>query len=229
MTYYAGGKKRIGKKIADIIVHRLKATSHGRKIYIEPFCGMLGVFRAIPPDTFEEIHLADRNPAVIQMWKAIQNGWIPPTQCGKAEYEEMKASKEKLTPHSIFCGYAMSQRGSLFSTYCTKANLKNQRDQILNIAPLLEGVKFRSGDYQDTIPTDVKGAVIYCDPPYLGTGNKYQINRVHNKAFDYERFWDWCILMSKKNDVYVSEYTNLPPPAQLIWASGKEKLYRLRA
>ena len=129
MTYYAGGKKRIGKKIADIIVHReaspttsspLKATSHGRKFYIEPFCGMLGVFRAIPPDTFEEIHLADRNPAIIQMWKAIQNGWIPPTQCGKAEYEEMKASKEKLTPHSIFCGYAMSMRSSLFSTYDKK-------------------------------------------------------------------------------------------------------------
>lgn len=219
MCYYQGGKKRVGKQIADIILN----TSTSKKLYVEPFCGMLGVFRHIG-NSFDKMLLADRNPAVIKFWGAVKEGWTPPTKCNKQEYEEMKASTDELTPHSIFCGYAKSQRGSLFSTFSTKANLKNQRQQVLDIAPLLQNIEFRTGNYWET--SGVEGGVIYCDPPYLGTGNKFQINRVHNKTFDYESFWNWCIVMSKKNEVYVSEYANLPPPAQLVWSSGKEKLYR---
>ena len=221
MCYYQGGKKRVGKQIAEMILN----TSTTKKLYVEPFSGMLGVFRHLE-NSFDKKLLADRNPALIQFWRAVKDGWSPPTKCEKKKYEEMKASKDELTPHSIFCGYAMSQRGSLFSTFCPKANLKNQRQQVLDLAPLLKNVDFRTGNYWKT-SSGVEGAVIYCDPPYRGTGNKYQINRIHNKTFDYDKFWNWCLEMAKKNEVYVSEYANLPQPGKLIWASGKEKLYKI--
>lgn len=221
--YYAGGKKRIGKHIADII----KSNSKGRTAYIEPFCGMLGVFRHIKPHEFDQIFLGDRNPAIIKMWKAAQNGWLPPSSCSKVEYLKMK-NKKTLTPDSIFCGFACSFRGSMFSTFCNSNNVKNQADQVEKISTLLRSscVKFSCGKYQDTISAEIEGAIIYLDPPYKNTLNKYQINRLHDSNFDYEKFLSWAVKMSAKNDVYLSEYINLPPPAQLIWSSRKEKLYK---
>lgn len=45
------------------------------------------------------------------------------------------------------------------------------------------------------------GAVIYCDPPYYGTGG-------YGMDFDHTAFWEWCRQMSAKgHDVYVSEYS----------------------
>jgi site-specific DNA-adenine methylase len=223
-AYYHGGKKRIGKHIADAI----RAKSSHRKTYMEPFCGMLGVFRHIHPEEFDTIHLADRNPAIIKMWEAAKNGWEAPQSCSKKRYLKMKHSKAVLTPDAIFCGFACSMRGSLFSTFVDVNNIKHQSDHIKEISKfLLENVYLTSGDYRDTIPPNTEGAVLYLDPPYKGTTNKFQINRVHNSHFDYDSFLEWAVKMSANNDVYISEQTNLPPPAQLIWGKGKEKLYKL--
>lgn len=41
------------------------------------------------------------------------------------------------------------------------------------------------------------GAVIYCDPPYMGTGG-------YGIEFDHEAFWEWCRTAS--NPIVISEY-----------------------
>ena len=64
-------------------------------------------------------------------------------------------------------------------------------------------------DYQDVpIP---KGALIYCDIPYLGTNcGKYQ-------GFDHDRFYAWA---EEQENIYISEYTM---PEGFIPFAHKEK------
>lgn len=57
----------------------------------------------------------------------------------------------------------------------------------------------------------MKDAVIYCDPPYLGT-TKYS-----TKDIDHNAFWDWCRKMSKDNYVFVSEYS-APNDFECVWS-----------
>lgn len=47
------------------------------------------------------------------------------------------------------------------------------------------------------------GAIIYCDPPYIGTA-EYIAN--DSSQFDHEIFYDWCREKSKTNPVFISEY-----------------------
>lgn len=46
------------------------------------------------------------------------------------------------------------------------------------------------------------GAIIYCDPPYIGTA-EYIAN---DTTFDHRKFYDWCREKAKTNPVFVSEY-----------------------
>ena len=56
-----------------------------------------------------------------------------------------------------------------------------------------------SMDYQSVPIPD--GAVVYCDPPYKGTGG---YGKDKKASFDYERFYEWCL--SRDYPVFVSEY-----------------------
>lgn len=61
----------------------------------------------------------------------------------------------------------------------------------------LEGLKTCSGDYQAVkIP---KGAVIYCDIPYICSDKKGRYG-VH---FDYNRFYEWA---REQENIFISEY-----------------------
>lgn len=63
----------------------------------------------------------------------------------------------------------------------------------------LNNLKIFDEDY--TYFTDVENSIIYLDPPYKNT-----ISRAYKKI-DYERFTDWAKMMSEKNIVIISEYT----------------------
>lgn len=49
--------------------------------------------------------------------------------------------------------------------------------------------------------SDVENSIIYLDPPYKNT-----VSRAYGKI-DYERFTEWAKMMSEKNIVIISEYT----------------------
>lgn len=66
-----------------------------------------------------------------------------------------------------------------------------------------EDYEFRNGD------------VVYCDPPYQGTGASY------NNGFDNDKFWEW--VRTRNYPVYVSEY-NAPEDFVSIWSKKKRKL-----
>ena len=211
MTSYHGGKQRLGKQLAEIIVDTSLDIAEEEDFdivgYCEPFCGMLGVYRHIP-EFFEEesydnlTYLAgDGNGSVIKMWKAAQNGWKPPTICSEKTYNKLKNSPDSALKG--FIGHQCSFGGQWFKGFAQKwdktKNPKKSSERVKNIALNLSDVKFKKKDYNYF--SSLKNFVIYCDPPYCDTYCRY-----NNNNFDSKKFWDWCKDMSKDNIVFISEY-----------------------
>lgn len=97
----------------------------------------------------------------------------------------------------------------------------------------LEQLELYSVDYKEVPIPD--NAVIYCDPPYVGTGEYSE------KGFNHNEFWDWVRMKSKTHSVYVSEYkapndfkTVLRFPQKSTMAGGvnkgqpDEKLFKIK-
>jgi|UniRef100_A0A6C0D122 DNA adenine methylase len=231
MTYYPGGKKYKGKEIANIIYEEstIFAEESDFKIkgYCEPFCGMMGVYRHIPK-LFSQYKLkykaGDRNNYLVKLWKAIQNGFDPPTTCSKNMYYKMKTSNDQ-SLNAIFLGFACSIRGIFRGTFFPPNNVKHQAIQMKEIGKEIIDVNIKGCDY--TKFSNLSGYIIYCDPPYKNTGNVYSIEDKYDSDFDYSKFTDWCINMSKNNIIFISEYKKPCKEAVLVWKRDKERLYIL--
>lgn len=226
MTAYHGGKQKIGKTLAEIIVDESiqiadeeKTTIRG---YCEPFCGMLGVYRHVP-ELFEDCDYpsllykgGDTNKSVILMWNKIKDGWSPPKHISESKYSQLDNS-----PDSALKGYAGHQYsfgGKFFGGYAPKYGrlLKSDgvRNKLRDIGDVLDenDVKLKQGPY--TQFSSLKNYVIYCDPPYTNTTHSYDADN-----FSSERFHDWCRKMSKNNIVFVSEY-NAPSDFEKIYSKS---------
>jgi DNA adenine methylase len=233
MTAYHGGKQKIGKELAQVIykVALELEEDEGFEIkgYCEPFCGMLGVYQHIP-ELFEDhkpglkYKAGDLNRSVVMMWQEAQLGWIPPTTCSKEKYQRLRYN-DKDSAEKGFIGHQFSFGGIYFGSfapnYGKSKNQKKASDTVIKIGENLESVSFSYGNYEQF--SKLKNYVIYCDPPYTGTAQKY------NETFNTEDFWDWCIKMSKNNIIFVSEY-GAPKPFKKIWSktikSGSYKGYK---
>ncbi len=81
----------------------------------------------------------------------------------------------------------------------------------------LERLEITIGNYYD-VPI-LPDSVVYCDPPYKGTGT-YDMND-RTGGFDHDRFYDW--LRSTPFPVYVSEYS-MPDDFVSVWSKEKRSL-----
>lgn len=160
----------------------------------------------------------DIHKELIAMWNELQNGWIPPSHITEEEYITVRDNKEKYPDYYVgFVGYHASFGSKYFSGYArsfkvdgiTPRDQSNEayRNTMKQVADIKD-VFFTQGDYKEH---KIKNAVIYCDPPYMGT-TKYSTG-----SFNYEEFWDWCRKMSKENWLFVSEY-NAPDDFECIWS-----------
>lgn len=77
-------------------------------------------------------------------------------------------------------------------------NIELERLRSLENLQRLRSLEYLSYDKVDIVP----GAIIYCDPPYIGTA-EYIAN---DTTFDHQKFYDWCREKAKTNPVFVSEY-----------------------
>lgn len=224
MTSYHGGKQKIGKEIADVIVDLIDliSTKNMRQVkgYCEPFCGMLGVYRHVYESlkqknirNVDDINFlaGDSNKSLIMMWKDTQKGWNPPTKCSEQKYNRLKNSK-KSSSEKGFIGHQYSYGGQYFKGYRGKYKNKDHYEKasknVSDIGKSLKDVKFKHGDY--TQFNKLKGYIIYCDPPYKG--ESYYFDEEGNRlSFSHQDFWDWCEKMSKNNIVLISEYNVFDP------------------
>ena len=201
---YIGGKNRIAKDIVPIILQS------NPDIVVEPFCGALNVtVELIKQNPKLKVFASDIHYDLIEMWKAIQNGWLPPTELTREEHKRLRF--ESSSPIRTFAGYGCSFSGTWFGGYANdKTNRNyclNARNSILKKVPYLKNVIFSHGDYsRQPIP---KNSIIYCDPPYFGTTKVGEGN-----SFDHKEFWQW--VKSLEVQCYVSEY-NAPDDLQLVW------------
>ena len=165
----------------------------------------------------------DIHNELIAMFKEIQNGWQIPLHISEDEYNAVRDNKTLYPSYYVgLVGFNATFGSKYFGGYARgfKADKVTPRDipneALRNLSeqiPKIMDVEFLCGDYRNNKYVDVKGAVIYCDPPYQGT-TKYATD-----SFDYDAFWDWCRKMSKDNFVFVSEY-NAPDDFECIWSKG---------
>lgn len=240
MTTYHGGKKRIGREIAGSILEIYYNMSSRKKSrlqgYCEPFVGMCGVMSHVYPLLSEEdpslsFLAGDTNGSVIKMWKKASGRkiWSPPRKCSKKCFETLKNDRKE-SAEKGFIGHVWAYRSKYFVSYFSnagKGRIEKNRIDVIRIGDTLRkrrgrpGVKFSKGPY--TQFSDLRGYIIYCDPPYQSSHQYYTDDR-RQLTFDHDQFWRWCRRMSRHNTVLVSEY-EAPRDFEEVWRQkGKRKL-----
>lgn len=197
-----GSKARLSKDLAPIINTIIKQESIN--VYIEPFVGGANMIEHI--ECKNKIGI-DNNKYLIAMWNSLQSGWIPPKEMNRDEYEDIRDNIDKYDDNLVaIAGFCATYNAKWFGGYAgivhTKAGTaRNYYDEairnILKQVPKLKDVSFQHKCYTDIV--DIKGALIYCDPPYQGT-TKYK------DEIDYDEYWNWVRELSKDNIVLCSEY-----------------------
>jgi DNA adenine methylase len=234
---YIGSKSKLAKEILPF----MQKDIDNAFTYLEPFCGGCNMIDKV---NHKDRYASDGNYYLIAMWKALQEGWEPPDSIDKETYFAVRQSflsgnspLAESQPHMIgFIGHNCSFSGDWFAGYAGTGETRNRcaeaKRHLLKQINNLKDVEFYYNDYNDW---NLKGALIYCDPPYYN-GFKYKGS---NFDFNHEQFWEWCREQAKNNTVYVSDYY-APDDFELIWEKeivinahqkkqkqATEKLYKL--
>ena len=144
----------------------------------------------------------DYNEYLIELYKAIQNGYELPDSISEEEYKYIRTDKDKAL--TGFAGFGCSFAGKWFGGYARGHGGKlgyadTAKRSLLKKISTMYDVSFSFADYKTL---SFSGCLIYCDPPYKGT-TKF----TGTPDFDTIEFWNVMRIWSENNDVYISEYT----------------------
>ncbi len=210
---YLGGKSRSAKHIVPL----LKAAYEPSQAYVEPFIGSGWVMQDMD---VEGVRLgADIHGGLIAMWTAMQSGWLPPAEITREEWLDLQARKLEVDPLVAYAGFC-SFGGVYFASYLAGSAPGSKRSyqaahqaSTVRKAERLKGVELEACSYLDlALPP---ASLIYCDPPYAGTG-RYRCT----PKFDSVQFWHWTQdVANAGHTVFVSEFSAPESPAiQEVWA-----------
>jgi DNA adenine methylase len=200
---YLGGKSRIAKKLAPIILELAK----GRTL-IEPFCGGLSMTEQLRP-----AYASDASVPLISLIQAVRAGWDPPDNVSEAEYAYARTLPPTHPAHG-FCGFGCSFGGKLWGGYARGNTshvdyIRGSRNALLRQIPATVTTEFGCCCYSAWKGNDV--TAFYCDPPYVGTTE-------YNSTFDSQRFWQWCVEQTARGAlVLVSEFTSPSGIANVVF------------
>lgn len=227
-----GGKARLAGKFAPILQESIDQTDG----FLEPF---VGGFNVAPKLRLKRAVFRDLHSGLIEMYRALQDGWKPPDSVSAETYYEMKR-QGRTDPISTFVSFACSYGGKEWDGYARDANGTNYAAQgsrsLLASFPISYNAEFQYGSYQEATPPNGSQWTIYADPPYLG--KKQYRGRMRN--FDSPAFFTWCESMASAghHHVFVSEFS-APEHWDVVWEkervenlSGRsqkrvERLYRV--
>ena len=165
---------------------------------VEPFVGGCNVISKMSGERY----CYDINEYLIEMYKAVQNGWTPPAIITEEEYDYIRNNKDKDKPLTGFVGIGCSYSGKWFGGYARNKTGRNYclnaHNSILKQLNDIRDIKFDCKDYKEL---EFDDCLIYCDPPYKDT-TKYPIIG----EFNTEEFWNVMRNWSKNNTVIISEY-----------------------
>lgn len=205
---YFGGKVRIAKPLSLFLMNRLEAEQP----FVDLFCGSCNIITKIDSGRVRVAN--DINPYLIDMWKQLQNGWIPPKVITKEQYYRVKNNLDANRALSSFVGFGCSFAGKWWGGYAKSGNRNyclNAYNSVMKKKKLLGGVSFYNSDYVDVPIPD--GALVYCDIPYKNrTGYNYSDN------FNHKRFYDFVFENKDRYCFYISEYIeNVPKECEVVW------------
>lgn len=190
---YMGGKFKIRKAIGEFINRNLEDRD-----YYEPFVGAAWVLSEVKA---ENRFASDANHWLITMWKALQDGWVPPDEVSEELYNQYNKDKPIDDPMTAFVGFGCSFGGKWFGGYARGGSINYAQTakngllkQIINI----QSAQFSFHSYDELSPHN---ALIYCDPPYKNTTGYGAVG-----TFRHDDFWQRVREWSKDNIVLVSEY-----------------------
>lgn len=215
--HYFGGKQRISKDLSVFLNAQLK----NNQPFVDLFCGSCNIISKIDDNRLRIAN--DKHYYLIEMWKALQNGWDMPDKITEEEYNYIKNNKDKNSALTGFVGFGCSYSGKWFGGYCrdnTNRNYcLNAKNSNLKILPKIKDVIFYNLDYKNvSIPI---GSLVYCDIPYKNT-TSYCKNEVGE--FNHEEFYQWVRDNSDKYDIYISEYKkNVPDDFEIVWEKNSKK------
>ena len=205
---YQGSKNRFAKEILPIILKNRKPN----QFYVEPFVGAFNLIQWVDGNRIAN----DSNEYLIELFKAIQQGYEPPQLVSEELYNNIKNNQQLFDKSTVgFVGFACSFGSKWFGGYARGKNSKgNQRNyalesyrNIMKQKPLIQDISIYNLDYRKLVIP--RGSIIYCDPPYFNT-TKYK------DSIDSVEFWDWCREMSKENTIFISEYS-APEDFICVW------------
>lgn len=204
---YVGSKNRYAKEILPIIL-----KDRTDQIYIEPFVGGANTIDKVSGPRIG----ADINPYLIAMFRALQDGWVPPDSISETEYRDIRDNKQSYDPSLVgFVGFGCSFSGKWFGGYARGDGAKGARNycaeskrNLLKQLPSIQNVHFVISDYINLyIPYN---SIVYCDPPYRNA-EKYI------DGINHDDFWHWVRKISQTSKVFVSEYT-APDDFECVWS-----------
>lgn len=196
---YMGGKTKIAKQIAAVID---QYRQPGQLVW-DAFCGGLSVSVALSKKG--PVLASDACAPLINLYKAVQEGWDPPTEVSKETYEKAKNLFDT-DPMKAFCGFGCSFGGKWFGGYakCNRPDralgyASGTRKSLLSSS--LNSLILKHLDFLEIIP-EPTNSIIYCDPPYADT-TSYN----GTEKFDYCKFVRRVEQWSEFTDIFVSEYS----------------------
>lgn len=230
---YMGSKNRHAKELLPIILK----DRQPKQWYVEPFVGGFNMI-----DKVKGLRLAnDSHYYLTELFKAIQRGWIPPSNVSELDYLKVRDHKDAYAPQLIgFVGFGCTYSGKWFGGYARSnrdnGTARNHADEskrnILKQAEDIAGIKITNMDYRVLfIPPN---SIIYCDPPYANVTE-------YRATFNYEAFWTWVRKMHiVGHQIFVSEYS-APDDFECVWSKktnntlvqntgskqGVEKLFKI--
>lgn len=207
---YMGGKARIAKQIAEVMLSR----TDRRGTYLEPFLGGCNVLPEMAPHFAWKV-ASDAMADVAMLWAAIRDGWEPPDFVAREQYSALRDAE----PSALrgFVGFGCSFGGKWFGGYgAQRVDAKHPTGHVSHgsakcarlARSSLLGVAIDQSDYRRYQPG--AGVVAYCDPPYAGTTPYKGAPEWNAQAF-------WATMRAWVDNgatVFVSEYS-----APSDWAS----------
>jgi len=193
---YMGNKAKLAARILSIVLRDRRPDQW----YVEPFAGGMNMICRVGGPRIGN----DSHGPLVAMWKAVQEGWQPPTIVTKQMYYWVKERQESLPQHLVgFVGFLCSFGGKWWGGYAfdavTGRNYAAEGCRAIDKQRAgIRGVRFESVSY-DALRLP-KGSVVYCDPPYAETTE-------YENRFNYVEFWKWVRRISATgHTVFVSEY-----------------------
>lgn len=214
---YNGGKSIIGKRISQ----ELLKYKGNKEIYIEPFCGALGVLRHMSKH-FNICYAYDACPDIIMLWQSIKDKKFPNPNMTKELFNELKNDKN---PSALrgYAGFACSFGGIWQSTYTNEDNNKLYQN-ILKYHDKIQNVIFECLDYKQVLKKHninmINNNLInfyYMDPPYINTMCTYPTIK-----FNHIEFYN--IIKDINDIIIISEFcTPLNINYETIWTYKRIK------